>query len=125
MSSRLPFVSMNYALGSSTSYHVFESTGAPFRQQASTTPILSGQARVRAVPRDPLSYPSAPVFGASMAASPYDRTTDIDVSGRATPGWTPESPWVPLGDDFLSVLDACEEGAPIFVDVHRLTCGPL
>ena len=31
-----------------------------------------------------------------------------------------KSDWVPLGDDFISLLDACAQAQPLFIDVHNV-----
>lgn len=99
-SSRLPFSRADSVRGGSRVFVVTgETTGG------ADIPVLGGEARVR-------------VDTAAFGNFPY-APADID----ATPGFNPYDPaqnWVPLGDDFLSLLDACAEGLPLSIDVHNL-----
>ena len=99
-SSRLPFSRTDSVRGGSRVYVV---TGRTLG--GASIPVLGGEARVRV---------DTTAFG-DFSFVP----ADID----ATPGFDPYNAtqsWVPLGDDFLSVLDACAEGFPLSIDVHNV-----
>lgn len=103
-SSRLPLYRTDFLTGASTVYFVTAFTADTLEP----VPVLAGNARVRA--------DTAP------GLFPYVQTRSPDIGNHATPGFVPgvTQNWVPLGDDFLSVLDTCASGLPLSIDVHNL-----
>jgi hypothetical protein len=76
-----------------------------------TVPLLAGEARVRITP-GPQQIFNFPEFQA------------LSELRHVTPGWqetqTNFTDWLPVGDDILTLLDACAQNIPISVDVHNL-----
>lgn len=102
-SSRHPFVRLDYIEGGSRQYYV---TARSTQPTADVILFLGGEARVVANTLDVGEFPS------EQTGSPH-----------TTPGFDAYAPgpsWVPLGDDFLSLLDACGSGIPLSLDVHNL-----
>lgn len=104
-SSRLPLLRTDFIAGGSIPYFV---TGTLFTEEP--VPLLAGEARVRANTA-PGPYP----FSQTQNRGPI-------VGTRATPGFAPgvTQDWVPIGDDFLSLIDSCFNGVPLSIDVHNL-----
>lgn len=101
-SSRLPFVRADFIKGGLKFFYVLARIPSA---KGPVVPILAGQARV-SVNTTSIHVPLLQV---------------LEDFGHVTPGWTIEnSTFAPLGDDLLSLLDACATGASIFVDVHNL-----
>lgn len=113
-SSRLPFVRADYFYGGLRYYYLTTRTTLEPLLDGRIIPIMAGEARVR-ITAPPLSYPYLQSQGRLFGGLP----SDYD---RITPGFLPgvSQNWVPVGDDLLTLLDACTLGLPISVDVHNL-----
>ncbi len=105
-SSRLPLLRTDFIAGGSIPYFV-SGVLNPTREPV---PLLAGEARVRANTA-PGPYP----FSQTQNRGPI-------IGTRATPGFAPgvTQDWVPIGDDFLSLIDSCFNGVPLSIDVHNL-----
>lgn len=101
LSSRIPFVRTDFIRGGARFYHIV----AP--ASGGGVPILTGDARLVLLTDYPGRYPFNP--------------TDED-GGGVTPGFVPgeTQSWVPIGNDLLTLLDACHDGLPLSIDVHNL-----
>jgi hypothetical protein len=108
-SSRLPFARTDFVQGGTREY--FVTAGSP----TGLTPVLGGELRLR-------------VDAAAVGGFPYLQTT----GAVATPGFSAAAAaaaaggtgWVPVGDDALTLLDAClsaSRGGPqLSLDVHNV-----
>jgi hypothetical protein len=101
-SSRLPFVRTDFIIGGLGYYYWLARIPQPGGQ---AFPVLAGQARV-----------VASVDGNSSISV----IQALGTFGHSTAGWETNASWAPLGDDLLSLLDACAQGRNISVDVHNL-----
>ena len=101
-SSRLPFVRADFIKEGLKFFYFLARIPSP---EGQIFPVLAGQARVIAAVD---ANTSIPIFQAEGRL------------GHSTPGWEYNSTWAPLGDDLISLLDACAQGRNISVDVHNL-----
>lgn len=103
-SSRLPFSRTDYVSGGSMQYFVsvLRRDATSLGDLGSPMPVFTGEARLRVATDSPGSF-TAPQ------------------RGRVTPGFRGlNSTWAPVGDDILTLLDACADGLPLSIDVHNL-----
>ena len=105
-SSRLPFVRSDYIEGGTRHFYMIADllTGGP-AGDSGLLPAAAGLARLRVATND-------------TGAFPLSATTD---PFRVTPGFVANvtQGWAPVGDDLLTLLDACATGAQLTVDVHN------
>lgn len=98
--SRVPFSRLDSIPGLGKYFYITSGANDPV-----LAPLLAGEARVVAET-------------SNVGTFPYLQAKD------ATPGFnfTPEASneWVPLGTDYLSILDACSAGVPLSIDVHNV-----
>ena len=105
-SSRLPFVRSDYIEGGTRHFYLIVDLIEGGAGGASgLLPAAAGLARLRVATNDTGSFP-------------LSATTD---PMRVTPGFIPNvtQGWAPVGDDLLTLLDACATGAQLTVDVHN------
>jgi len=104
-SSRLPFVRTDFINGAATHFYVTTEFGDPPNRFARPPriPLFAGLGRLV-------------VFHPNTTSLPFKELEE----DRSTQGYQPNSPWVPVGDDFLTVLEACRNGYPLQLDVHNL-----
>lgn len=106
-SSRLPFVRADFVNGGTKQFYVttqYTPVGPPVNPRVPPPfiPILSGLARLTVTHPNPLSLP-------------FKELAD----DRSTAGYMPGDARVPVGDDFITLLEACRSGYPLTVDIHN------
>ncbi len=121
LSSRLPFVRADYIAGGSRHFYV-TAQASPNRSDISSServPVPAFAGAMRVVARSPSlqAYPHIPADPAFAAWHGF--------YGRGL-----AEGWVPVGDDMLSLIDACAEGTPLEAHVINLrqlalTAGPF
>jgi hypothetical protein len=106
-SSRLPFVRSDYIEGGTRHFYMIADLlgAAGAAGDSELLPAAAGLARLRVATND------TGVFPLSATTDPF----------RVTPGFDPNvtQGWAPVGDDLLTLLDACATGAQLTVDVHN------
>ena len=113
VSSRLPFARTDSIIGGTTQFYMMAHslpTAQPRSQANVLVPIIAGEART--VVSTNLS--GAGRFPAFQAQRMFRHVTSGLDSSDDFEGW------VPIGDDILTLLDACASGLNISVDVHNL-----
>ena len=112
-SSRLPFARADFMEGGTRTFFVTATANqAAFPAQVRPRYVaMAGECRVIAHTDDLGSFPFSQV-----------QLNQRGTPNRVTPGFVPgvSQGWVPIGDDFISLLDACTSGTPLSVDVHNL-----
>lgn len=100
-SSRLPFASAYFVSQGSQYFYLTARNG-----DSSTRYVaMAGASRVRAVSASTGNFTARRLFGVTAG---YNFNSTF------------ERGWVPLGEDFIALLDACADGLPLFIDVHNV-----
>ena len=109
-SSRLPFARADFVGGGASIFYVTGQSNASTPDFVASTRFLglAGYTRLVAATATPQDFPFA--------------QTLTGFGGSTTRGYVPgvTQGWVPLGSDWISLLDACHAGLPLSLDVHNL-----
>jgi hypothetical protein len=110
-SSRLPFVRTDYVVRGSSFYYLLSERVVTPGVEEPVFPFAAGEVNVRVNTPTPRALPYYQV----RDGSPW-------VFGHAPPGFDPLSAngSVPVGDDLLTLLDACAEGRRVTADVLNM-----
>jgi hypothetical protein len=100
-SSRLPFASAYFASQGSQFFFLTARNGDSSMRYVA----MAGASRVRAASASTGNFTARRLFGVTAGYN-YNSTF--------------ERGWVPLGEDFIALLDACADGLPLFIDVHNV-----
>ena len=109
-SSRLPFSRADFVSGGSRVFYVTGRSNASTQSWPAATRFLglAGYSRLVAATDFPETFPFV--------------QTLTGFAGSTTRGFVPgvTKGWVPLGSDWISLLDACHKRLPLSLDVHNL-----